>query len=263
MLIGNYSVINKSPGKFRAGTSVCDRSAYNMPGMSRGMFFGDRSVYVNGSGLYISSHLLSTYGIPLGEVPPYSWIIPQVAGGMAMRTDGSSSISFTLIPQQPTSASLTGTGDLTASASLLIAMICAITAGGSLTASISGDGNITASMTGTGDLNADIIAFGNMIADLTGTGLLSADVHAIADMSIDIVVTGTGLSTENVGKYVWEALVAEFSSDPGSAAAKLLAAGGAGDPWSTSLPASYTGDQAGALLLAYLKKIKAISSANL
>jgi len=37
----------------------------------------------------------------------------------------------------------------------------------------------------------------------------------------------------------------------------------AGDPWSTDLPAAYSGDQAGYLLLAYLKKIKAISSANL
>jgi hypothetical protein len=35
------------------------------------------------------------------------------------------------------------------------------------------------------------------------------------------------------------------------------------DVWSTDLPDSYTADQAGYLLLAYLKKIKAISSANL
>lgn len=207
MLIGNYSVFNKCPGKFRAGTSTCDRSAYNLPGMSRNMFYGDMSVMPTAANVLVSTHLLVTYGIPTGSVPPYSWIIPQVAGGMVIRTNGSSSISFTLIPQQPTRADFTGSGSLTAEASLLISMLCAMSASGSLTASITGNGNATLAMTGSGVLAADITAFGNMIIDLIGSGILSADVTASADMTIDITVTGTGLSTANVGNAVWSELL--------------------------------------------------------
>ncbi len=247
MLIGNYSVFNKSPSRFRAGTSTCDRYAYNLPGMSRGIYFADRSVYVDGSSVTISSHPLTTYGIPLGEVPPYSWIIPQVAGGMAMRTTGDSSLSFTLIPQQPTSVDFTGSSTLTAEASLLVAMLCAMTGGATLTASISGDGNMTSSMTGSGSLSADITAFGNMLIDLVGSGILNGGVTATADMSIDIVVTGTGLTTENVGAAIWNSVASEFDN-AGTMGEIMNNMGAVADPWSTLLPGSYTDGQAGKIL---------------
>ncbi|CAK0764721.1 conserved hypothetical protein [Gammaproteobacteria bacterium] len=262
MLIGNYSVFNKCPGKWRAGTSTCDRSAYNLPGMSRGFYYADGGVTSTDSAVLVATHPLFTYGIPLGEVPPYSWIIPQIAGGMAMRTYGSSSISFTLIPQQPTSASFTGSGTLTADASLLISMLCAMTGSGTITASITGNGNATASITGSGNLAADITAFGNMISSLTGSGLLSADITAKADMSIDITVTGSGLTTANVGNAIWGALAAEFNN-PDTMGAIMNSIGSGTDPWATVLPGPYTGDEAGALLLATLKKIKALAAANL
>lgn len=145
-------------------------------------------------------------------------------------------------------AAMTGSGTLAADASLLVSMLCDMTGDGTLTASISGQHPISCSMTGTGTLAGNITAFANMLVDLLGSGILSGGIGAIADMSVDMVVTGTGLSTENVGKYVWEALVAQFAADPNSAAAKLLAAGSAGDPWSTTLPAGYTGTQAGNIL---------------
>lgn len=145
-------------------------------------------------------------------------------------------------------AAMTGSGTLAADASLLVSMLCDMTGEGTLTASITGQHPISCSMTGTGTLSGNITAFANMLADLLGSGILSGGIGAIADMSVDMVVTGTGLSTENVGKFVWEAVLSDFSSNPDSAAAKLLAAGSAGDPWSTALPASYTGTQAGAIM---------------
>ena len=247
MLIGNYSVFNKCPGKFRAGTSTCDRSAYNLPGMSRGMYYGDGSVSPTLTNILVSTHFLSTYGIPVGSVTPYSWIIPQVAGGMVMRTNGSSSISFTLIPQQPTSVSFTGSGTLSATASLLISMLCAMSAGGSLTASITGNGNIVSSMTGSGNLTADIKAFGNLISNLLGTGTLTAFETALGNMSIDITVTGTGLSTANVGPAVWAA-IASLNNVAGTMGEKLNAAGGAADPLANLVPGSYGPGTAGEAL---------------
>jgi hypothetical protein len=123
-------------------------------------------------------------------------------------------------------------------------------------------------MEGSGDLNAAMSAFANMIVAMEGSGGLDATIAAYGNMSIDIVVTGTGLSTANVGQAVWEAIVSQFSSNPDSAAAKLLSAGSAGDPWSTSLPAAYTGTQAGAImdriqsLVDELHKIQGLDAAN-
>jgi len=101
---------------------------------------------------------------------------------------------------------------------------------------------------GDGDLAASLSGIGNMLANLEGSGDLEATIAAFGNMYIDITVTGTGLSLANVGQAVWETLITQYSANPDSAAAKLLAAGSAGDPWSTALPASYTGTQAGAIL---------------
>jgi len=66
-------------------------------------------------------------------------------------------------------------------------------------------------------------------------------------MEADITVTGTGLTTANVGQAVWSALAAA-NNDPDTMGEKLNDAGAGGDPWSTTLPGSYTGSEAGALV---------------
>jgi hypothetical protein len=163
---------------------------------------------------------------------------------------------------------MTGSGTLSADASLVVGMICAMSGGGTMTLDITGQKGMEVSMTGTGNLAADIIGFAEMVINLIGSGTLNAGIGAIADMSIDMVVTGTGLTTSNVGAAVWQTLITQYSSDPDSAAAKLLAAGSAGDPWSTNLPASYTGTQAGNILAQIqtlvdeLHKIEGLSDGN-
>lgn len=319
MLIGNYSVFNKCPGKFRAGTSTCDRSAYNLPGMSRGFYFADGGVIPTAAAVLVSTHPLFTYGIPVGANPPYSWIIPQVAGGMAMRSLGIATVAQTLIPQQPTSiaftgsgsmlsvvqglgniisaltgssgftasitadgnlalnftggstlalnisgngniiaslagagelsagaslflnalCAMTGSGTMAADASLLVSMLCAMTGDSIMTASITGQKSMSASMTGTGTLEGNITAFGNMITDLLGSGILSSSVAAIAEMELDIVVTGTGLSTANVGQAVFAAL-ASLNNVPGTMGEKLNNAGANANPWTELIEGSYT-----------------------
>ncbi len=200
---------------------------------------------------------------PVGSNPQTSFYPPQEAGGMALRSVSSGSLTATLIPELLMEIDLTGQGDLDATASLTIAMLCAMTGSGTLTADIVGVLNASVDFTGSGDLSADIKGIGEISIDMLGSGDLEAAIAGYGDMSIDIVVTGSGLTTGAIAEAVWKAILADFDADPNSAAAKLLGASSAGDPWSTDLPGTYTGDQAGALLLAYLKKIKAISSANL
>lgn len=144
-------------------------------------------------------------------------------------------------------AAMTGSGTLSADAALVVGMICDMSGGGTLSASITGQKGMTVSLTGTGNLAADINAFAEMVINLVGSGTLNAGTGAIANMSIDMVVTGTGLTTSNVGDAVWAALQTNINN-AGTAGAALLAAGSAGDPWSTTLPSSYTGTQAGAIL---------------
>lgn len=74
MLVGNRSVLHKSPGRFLAGTVASgDRNAFSKPGMMRG-----RDEYL--------SRLAS---IPQGARPPVAWVLPRVAGGLASHYEAS------------------------------------------------------------------------------------------------------------------------------------------------------------------------------
>lgn len=319
-LIGNYSVLNKNPGRYLAGTSSCDRMESNKAGASRNFYISDKGK--------ISGVPLFSYSRQVGYAPPYTWNISPKDGGMAMSNYSSGDISFSLVPQYPMIAALSGSGSfigiiyglgniicaltgsstftvaitsngnmvvsvlgsgsliaditgkanstisltgsssftasaslflsmlaalsgsgtLNATSSLLVNMLCDFVGGGTLTANINGQKGMSASITGSGNLSADIKALANMVSALSGSGVLNGGTGAVAQMSIDIVVTGTGLTTDNVGKAIWESILSQFSANPNSAAAKLLAAGSAGDPWGTDLPAAYTGTQAGNIL---------------
>jgi len=101
-----------------------------------------------------------------------------------------------------------------------------------------------------------------MNAGLSGSGSISAELKGTLSMSASIYVNQSEATVQQIVEGVWNAIAADFNT-AGTMGNKLNSAGSGGDPWSTDLPGTYTGDQAGALLLAYLKKIKAISSANL
>lgn len=147
-----------------------------------------------------------TVGLPLGCLHPVAWMMPQKAGSMTMRAGGSGALSATLIPAKLMTIDLTGSGDLDATAALAITMQCAMTGSGSMSATIEGRGNIEMGMTGSGDMTADMHALANATINMLGTGDLEAAILAYGNMTIDITVTGTGLSTANVGQAVWAAL---------------------------------------------------------
>lgn len=198
---------------------------------------------------YGDTAVRQTTANPPGHYLPLVYHPPMIAGDMALRTLAEGGLAADLIPTYPMSIDLTGAGDLTATGGLVVAMLLALAGSGSLTAAITGRLNATIDMTGSGDLDADMQGIASMVAELLGAGDLDATIAAFGDMAIDIVVTGTGLSTANVGQAVWSALQAAINN-PGTAGAALLAAGSAGDPWSTALPGSYPAGSAGALLSA-------------
>lgn len=186
-----------------------------------------------------STTVISGAAIPLGAYPPATYYPPQSAGEMSLRIFGVGSVSGDLSASLPMSIDLTGSGDLDATAGLVISMLCNMVGSGDLTADIQGLINMSVDMEGAGDFSATISAYGNMAADLLGSGDLDATVAAYGNMSIDIVVTGTGLTTANVGQAVWSALAA-LNNDPNTMGELLNNASAGGNPWDVVIEGGYT-----------------------
>lgn len=110
----------------------------------------------------------------------------------------------------------------------------------SLTISLAGDG--TATITGAGGLSMIVPFDGAVEVELTGAGNLKGNLSLEGD-----ITPFTELSPESLAAAVWGALATAIN-EPGTAGAALLAAGSAGDPWTTPLPGSYATGSAGALV---------------
>jgi len=230
-LIGNYSVILKSPTRFRGGTTVSgDRANFNNSSSARNM--------------YVGSDINKKNAVPNGYLPPGSWIIPFTAGGMASYTDLTSLCAITSgnlaagMNISSDTASLTGVISVSSAVCDLIGTLTSSVTGlgtlapstlfGVLSASvaITGLGLITnsalgllafntASITGViavtnGNLsNAALLA----IASLTGSvSITNGDLRALANLTSDILPY-TELSPQALADAVWgKSLVDELDS---------------------------------------------------
>ena len=224
MLLGNYSVLNNSAGRNFGGATVSETRP-NWGGNSR------MNQYLGG--------FEQQNAIPLGYLPPYSFVLPLKSGGMSMRAVAAGSMTADLIPTRPMTIDLAGSGDFNATAALIVSMVAAFSGSGSMTAEIVGRLNATCNMTGSGDLSADMTGIANAVIAMLGSGDLDATIRAWGDMALDIVVTGTGLSTANVGQAVWAALAAANNA-PGTMGEKLNDAGSAANPWTEVIESGYT-----------------------
>jgi len=224
MLLGNYTVLNKSTGRSLGGATISETRA-QWGGNSR------MNQYLGG--------FAEQNGIPIGYRPPYCFVMPLKGGGMSMRAIASGTMTANLIPTRPMTIDLVGSSDFDATAALIVSMAAAFSGSGSLTAAIVGRLNATCDMTGSGDLAADMTAIASAVVAMLGSGGLEAAIAAFGDMSIDITVTGTGLTVENVGPAVW-ASVAAANNIPGSMGEKLNDAGSASNPWTEVIESGYT-----------------------
>ena len=93
----------------------------------------------------------------------------------------------------------------------------------------------------------------------TKVDILDGKINTV-DNNVDAILVDTGTTipaqiaalndptAAAIADAVWLEIVADHSGTAGSTAEALAAAGGAGDPWITTLPGSYTGTQAGKIL---------------
>ncbi len=123
-----------------------------------------------------------------------------------------------------------------------------------------GTNNVIPSVTTvTGNVNGSVTSVSGAVGSVTGTvGGVAGTITTLdaLDTAQDTqhsttqsAISGLNdVSTAAVADAVWEEAIADHSGTSGSVAESLNAAGGAGDPWTTSLPGSYTGTQAGKIL---------------
>lgn len=245
MLIGNYSVLGKTPGRWIGGGLIgqgMNRGDYNKTSMARGVF--------NATDWEPKS------GVPDGCRPPYAWVMPQIAGGLSARNSvvGVGSISTTALAVRLAQAALTGSGELTAVGSLIVSLIAAITGAGEISdADLKAFLQATADLAGSGDVSdADLAGLGELLAALTASGTAGGStLTGTGELTADLVVTGTGLTTGNVGAAVWAALAAS-NNEAGTMGEKLNDAGSASNPWTEVIESGYTAAEIMRLIVAVL-----------
>lgn len=182
-LIGNYSVINKTCGRFIAGSSISNnRSNWNTPGSSRNIYFG----YAN---------IDPKNGVPNGYTPPYSWVIPFKGGGMAVYigVNGSGSITnVNLAGGINISSSLEGTGSISNSNLYALGNIITLLNGtGSLSSDITGKLEALSNLTGSGNINGDLGALVSILSNISNTGSLSGDIAGALYANANLEGTGS------------------------------------------------------------------------
>ena len=192
-LIGNYSVLLKSPATFLSGPQPSGyRGAWTGAGAACGRF----TVFPG-----VASH-------PQGTEPPYSWVIAQQGGSLAaQRTiNGAGSLTLDIKRGVACEASLSGSGTVaSAAADLIVEMIASLEGSGTISgASLQAIMAMAASLNGSGEISDAAMA---LIVDLgsvlTGAGVVTGNFVGYASMSANLTSAGEVLSTANVGSAVW------------------------------------------------------------
>ena len=193
------------------------------------------------AGQGITSRLVS---LPSGNRHPSAWMMPQTAGALAARNtvSGSGGVSEADIwAVKLAQAALSGTGSLDAVGGLIVQLIADIAGSGGIS-----EGDLKAFLQALADIggsgeisDAQATGLGELVAALTGLGLVDATLTGIGELSADLVVTGTGLTTSNVGQAVWSAIAAANNA-AGTMGEKLNDAGSASNPWTEVIEAGYT-----------------------
>lgn len=220
MLIGNYAVFSKHPGRDIGGGATglgYDRGCWPKTSMSRGAF--------------TNANWQPKSGIPDGYRPPYTWVIPIEAGAIAARNNlvGIGTIALSMAGGVNGEAGLTGDGDVSATGQLIISMVAALLGSGDIT---SADAvaylQLAADLAGSGDISASLAALASAAAALSGSGSAAAIINALGTLASEIVVTGDALTTANVADAILDALNGVEQDLTVREALRLIAAATAG-----------------------------------
>ena len=192
-LLGNRSVLLKSPGRFLSGTVASNqRNAFNQPGMAANRFQALNRLDA---------------AVPSGHLSPSAWLLPRTAGGMSAFTGTTVAWSLGALVL---AAGQNITGDTTITWSAPNADLQLV---------VSATGTTTITFSGTGGLAGALDAIGTTAISFTvATPVLGAVIDAVASTAISWSGSGTStakgwiagditpfteLSPQNLASAVW------------------------------------------------------------
>lgn len=181
-------------------------------------------------------------GFPHGYNTHGAWQLPIKAGGIASTEDitGSGALAVDALAVKLAEAGLTGDGALEALGSLIVSAIAALTGSGDVTdANLQAFLQAVAALTGSGTAAGPLVGLGELLSALSGAGVAASTLTGTGEMDADLIVTGTGLSTSNVGQAVWSALAAA-NNVTGTMGEKLNDAGSGSNPWTEVIESGFT-----------------------
>lgn len=192
MLLGNYSIVNKNPGR-ESGLGGTNPYAGWKDSSRRAIFnLADSNV----------QDVTNRMSMPAGYRDEHQWLLAPKAGGMSTsQVDGDGDITTALGQNGlAATATLAGVGVISdAQAGLIVEMLATLAGTGALTASIVGRLQAAATLAGAGSLTGAIGAISGMVATLTGTGVISdAQQEALGQMVAEIYVNQSQATVDQI-----------------------------------------------------------------
>lgn len=257
MLLQNYSIVNFLCGHVHSG--VTNPTYFIQPQVSRGMFFRQE--------LDTIQEQIKRDSLPTGTQMQSALLMGDKGSLLSSTTtiNGAATLAGSLASGINIVSTLEGTSALTADLKLITSMNAALAGSGSLVGSLVGTIALAATINGTSSVAAALGLISNMAASLAGTGSIAGNLKGTLSLSADIYVNQSQATVDELVAGVWNAIAADYNN--GFSMGEIMNNMGAvADPWTTTLPGAYTGDQAGAIvdrLETLIKQVKALTSAGL
>lgn len=257
MLITNYRYNSNVCGHYHSGETRPDwiLKPHTMQG------------YFNPAQTELSIEQLKRDSFPTGSNPPYSYLL-GIKGALlssTTTTNGTSNAAGYLVQGINLGGSSAGISSLSANLSLVVSLAGTSAGVASVVGALVGIVSLAGSVSGSASIAASLKLVSSLAGASAGSASASANLKGIAYLAGDIYVNESTATVQQLVEGVWNALAADFNTS-GTMGEAMGAAGTAGDPWTTTLPGGYTGDQAGAIvdrLETLIKQVKALTSAGL
>ena len=205
-LVGNFSVLNKTAGKWLAGGSVAGaaqaftRANTNKPSDWRKFSTQDRA---GGTG-----EILKLAALPSGYYPPGAWGLPTQAGALSsyLLLSGSATAVVAVSGGVAAVAALAGVAAMTATGALIVSGAATAAGTSTMTGDVTAALNGSASIGGTSSTACAVTGIGHMTATSSGVRALTGTRYALGHLSAD-VTPFTELSPQSLAASVMDAIV--------------------------------------------------------
>lgn len=211
-LLGNYSVLNKGPGRAFSGTVAADtRANFGKPGALRGR-------YAQTGGFTPQT------SVPSATRPPYCWQIAITPGsiGSKKRTIGTSDGSVNLAGGRNAQLSAAGSSTATATGALVSSAIASSVGGTTTAATVTGILSAIASAAGASTNQAALTGVGHMQPTAAGEGATLATVTATGQVIAASTTAGAAdvLDVDAIAAAIWTETMTNYDT-PGSFGQRL------------------------------------------